>query len=202
MAPFDASAPTAPVPAELGPELEPGERLLWSGRPAGGVRLQGSDAAVSVFALLWCAVAGGWWGSASEDDDGGLAWVALVPVTLIGLYLLVGRFLHDAWRRGRTLHAVTSRRILTIVAAPRRIVAAFPLAGLPEPALLAHRSGLGTITFPSQPDLHPPFEDSDRPPGPSPAAGPRLAFLPDAPRALEAIRAARQAAAPTARSSP
>jgi hypothetical protein len=195
MAPFDVSAPAAPVPAELGAELEPGERLLWSGRPAGGVRLQGSDAAVSVFALLWCAIAAGWWGSASEVDEGGLAALALVPVTLVGLYLLVGRFFHDAWRRSRTLHAVTSRRILTVVAAPRRTVSAFPLAALPEPSLVAHRSGLGTITFPSQPDPHLPFEDSDQPPVTAPAAGPRLAFLPDAPRALEAICAARRLAA-------
>jgi hypothetical protein len=114
---------------------------------------------------------------------------------LVGLYLLLGRFFHDAWRRGRTLHAVTSRRILTVVGAGRRAVTSTPLASLAEPVLREGRSGLGTITFPASPPPPTPFEDTEHPAGLVPSSEPRLALLPDARRALQAIQAARSEAA-------
>lgn len=37
----------------LSAELGPGERLVWSGKPRGGIRLRAQDAFLIPFSLLW-----------------------------------------------------------------------------------------------------------------------------------------------------
>ena len=94
--------------------LLPGERLLWAGRPPRGVRLSAADAFIIPFSLLWSGFAvfwtlGAWWGGAP-----GLFVAFGFPFVAVGLYLIFGRFFHDAWRRGRTLYAVSSQRVLVL----------------------------------------------------------------------------------------
>ena len=95
-------------------ELAPGERLLWSGRPRGGIQLDRSDAAliplslvVGGFALIAVAA------TATPDFS-----VRSVPATLVivvlALYMLVGRFLIDARSRSTTAYGLTDRRALII----------------------------------------------------------------------------------------
>jgi hypothetical protein len=46
--------------SEIQPELSPGERLLWSGQPRGGIHLRAADAYVIPFSILWCGFAIFW----------------------------------------------------------------------------------------------------------------------------------------------
>lgn len=39
--------------AELQPELLPDEKLLWSGKPAGGIKLRAGDALLIPFSIFW-----------------------------------------------------------------------------------------------------------------------------------------------------
>lgn len=43
-----------PVPPEVASELGGGERLLWSGQPLPGLRLQRADLLLVPFSLFWC----------------------------------------------------------------------------------------------------------------------------------------------------
>jgi hypothetical protein len=104
-------------------ELQPGERLLWSGKPDSRRWLYPQDAILIPFSVMW----GGFWIfweatalSSSTARDSVIFPLWGIPFVLIGLYLMVGRFFTRRWTRRRTLYAVTDRRVTAIRPAWRR----------------------------------------------------------------------------------
>jgi hypothetical protein len=61
-----------------------------------------------------------------------------------GIYVLIGRFFQDAWRRGRLVYGLTSKRILIV--APSRQTS-LDLAGIGEMQLQQKSNGTGSIVF-------------------------------------------------------
>jgi hypothetical protein len=104
---------TEPPPA-LAARLEPGERLLWWGRPCPTIALQRRDLLLVPLAVAWLGLVLYWQGAAALQDwtlNRSLdALMVGLPLFLIGLYMLAGRFLAEAWLRRRTVYAVTARR--------------------------------------------------------------------------------------------
>jgi hypothetical protein len=94
--------------AELDAELEPGERVLWTGVPAPG-RLVLRALALVAFPLLWNSFALLLvYGAAKE---GGLLCLCAVPFLVVGLPLFQAPI--DAFRAiGTTFYAVTDRRAI------------------------------------------------------------------------------------------
>jgi hypothetical protein len=125
-------------------DLESGEQLLWMGRPASGFRLRGEDAVLIPFSLLWGGFAIFW--EASVVQRGQPGWFALwgIPFVLMGLHLIVGRFVLDAVRRARTLYAVSDRRVVVLSGLWTREVKSVWLRTLPEITVREGRR-LGTI---------------------------------------------------------
>ena len=70
-----------------------------------------------------------------------------IPFVLIGLYLMVGRFLADAWLRSRMVYALTNRRVLFLRHAPWPSFKALSLSRLPDVMLDEGSNGRGTIRF-------------------------------------------------------
>src|SRR5262245_50192333 len=99
-------------------QLDAGERLLWSGAPARGFRLQGSGALFVPFSLLWGAFAIVWQLIAVYSDVPLLFTLWGVPFVLFALYLIVGRFFWDSRRRAATAYAVTDRRVILVTEFP------------------------------------------------------------------------------------
>jgi hypothetical protein len=128
-------------------ELSRGEHLVWSGKPRQGIVLRGADALMIPFSFLWGGFAVFW--EVSVLASGGPTFFALfgVPFVLMGLYITVGRFFYDAWRRGRTLYGVTSERIIIATGGISPSFKSLNVRTLTDVTLDAKSSGSGTITF-------------------------------------------------------
>jgi hypothetical protein len=127
--------------------LSPGERVLWMGQPIGGLRFTASDVFLVPFSLLWGAFAVFWELRVMRSDAplGFRLWS--IPFVLVGLYLIVGRFFYDAWRRSRTLYALTNQRAIIIDGEVHQRLGSLALGSLPEISIKDERAGRGTMTF-------------------------------------------------------
>jgi hypothetical protein len=70
-----------------------------------------------------------------------------VPFVLIGAYVVVGRFLLDAWIRRGMYYAVTDKRILILRSPPFSKFSAISLDQVPDADLSESANGRGTIRF-------------------------------------------------------
>jgi Bacterial PH domain len=131
----------------LRPELAHGERLLWSGRPARGVRFRAGDLFLVPFSLLWGGFAIFW--ESTVLAKGAPLFFALwgVPFVLVGLYLIIGRFFVDAYQRARTTYGVTDQRVIIISGLVSRAVQSLALRNLGDISLRERADRSGSITF-------------------------------------------------------
>jgi hypothetical protein len=132
---------------DLTDRLLTGERTLWSGRPAQGLLLTGRDAFLIPFSFLWGGFAVFWESTVLTQPNTGYFGLWGIPFVLVALYLIVGRFLLDAWMRAGTLYAVTNRRILISRSGPFAKFTALSLDRLPDASISENAGGRGTIRF-------------------------------------------------------
>src|SRR5262249_27935339 len=114
VAPGDANRLTAAPPAPLVGALERGEKLIWWDRPKRGLVLRTIDAFLVPFSLVWMSIV---LTSVAAILTKGASFAEsiITPFFLaIGVYLVIGRLLHDAWRRQRTVYGLTGKRILFV----------------------------------------------------------------------------------------
>jgi hypothetical protein len=125
-----------------------GERILWSGRPAQGLLFTGRDVFLIPFSLMWGGFAVFWESTVlTTQKTPGFFGLWGIPFVLIGLYLIAGRFLLDAWVRGGMVYAVTNKRILISRSGPFSKFTALSLDRLPDASLSESSGGRGTIRF-------------------------------------------------------
>ena len=128
-------------------ELRPGETLLWSGSPRRGLMLVPGDLAMIPFSLMWGGFAFFWEAMVVRVNAPLVMRLWGVPFVLIGVYLIVGRFFFDAWRRGRTRYGVTNSRVLIVENAFGKRVTSLDRRTLGETTLAENSDGSGTIVF-------------------------------------------------------
>lgn len=185
--------------------LDPGERLLWSGQPKQGLRLQASDAIMIPFSLMWGGFAIFWEASVlglvttnhryvshinEPPPQGPPLFMAIwgIPLVLIGLYMIVGRFFFDAATRGKTWYGVTDQRLLIVKTFFTRSVASFDYTQLPALNLTERGDHSGDITFGAPIPSDYAVRSNRRP------VIPGFYLLPDARRIYDVIRGAQQQA--------
>ncbi len=178
---------------KLRPQLSASERLLWSGRPAQGLRLRANDALMIPFSLLWCGFAIFWEYSALQiPDNNPTAFIFPIwgiPFVCIGLYLVVGRFFWESYVRGHTYYALTGQRALIVTDVWGNKVKSLPLSSMAEVTLSQRADGSGTITLGNVPGYMG-FTFGGRG-GSGRPLPPAFEFIPDAQRVYGLIRDAQ-----------
>jgi hypothetical protein len=129
-----------------------GERILWSGQPKQGLALSGRDTFLIPFSLMWGGFAIFWnaivWLAPFDTNAAGTHdWLFKLwglPFLIAGLYLIGGRFFHDARIRKKLFYAVTDQRILVLRG---RKITSLDIKRLPRLELSEHRDGTGSLAF-------------------------------------------------------
>ena len=141
-----------PVRAEqiaLG-QLNPGERLLWSGSPAPGAAAV-SGVPVTLFGIMFIGFAVTWIsGAISATGQAAGAWSLFplfgVPGLLIGVALLLGPLWY-AIAAAHTVYAVTEGRALIITGSRARTVRSYTSADVDEVVRVERPDGSGSVFF-------------------------------------------------------
>src|SRR6185436_3407043 len=132
---------------EIARYLEAGERVLWVGQPARGIRFRPGDIFMIPFSLMW----GGFFifieFEAFRSQHSVFLQLFLSPFVVVGVYIIAGRFASDAWRRAHTSYAVTDRRVLIVTGPRSRSVSSLVLRTLPVITLAERRDGSGDVVF-------------------------------------------------------
>lgn len=125
--------------------LEKGESLLWTGKPPTGLVLRPSDVFLIPFSLVWCGFAIFWVFTAAQG--GGYFALFGVPFVLIGLVMVVGRFIIDAKQREHTCYGLTESRVLIVSGIFSKNIKSLNVRTLSDIELNEKSDGSGTITF-------------------------------------------------------
>jgi hypothetical protein len=183
---------TQQVPVELERELSGTERLLWWGRPLAGMRLRGSDVVGIPFSLMWGGFAIFWEAMAIRSGAPFFFKLWGIPFVAVGLYLIAGRFLYDAWRRSRTAYAVTNERVILQSGGVRPSVLSLRLATIPALSLTEGRGGVGTISFGGGAGIASFLGGMQGWPGAAKYVGPQFDLVPNVRSVYETIQAAQR----------
>ncbi len=138
-------------------QLLDGEEILWTGRPDPSVNFDRRDLALVPFSIAWAgfaifATAGFVSGYVESVKSGGqegsfLFLVLGAMFSLLGLYLLAGRFLNKRWNKLRLYYALTDLRVLILKTGTTPTVTALPWDKVPVIGKAQGFGGTGTVTF-------------------------------------------------------
>ncbi len=173
---------------------EPGESIIWSGKPKQGLLLRRSDLFMIPFSLLWGGFAIFWEMSVLQTDAPGFFALWGIPFVLVGLYMIVGRFFIEARQRARTVYGLTNRRVIIISGLLSKTTISIPLATLSEITMSEHKDNRGSITF-GRPNPFAAFSSGMNWPGMGNNASPVFELIEDAKSVHAKLLHAQRAAA-------
>jgi hypothetical protein len=127
--------------------LSQDEPLLWSAQPRGGIAFRLEDIYLIPFSLLWGGFAIFWEWMATSGGAPFFFRLWGVPFVAIGLYMIVGRFIYDAWLRSNTYYGLTTERALIVRRTLGDSVRSIELKTLGDVTLSVGGDRSGTITL-------------------------------------------------------
>jgi hypothetical protein len=137
-----------PAEAALQRELEPNERLTWSGQPLQGLTFRQGDLFLVPFSVLWGGIAFySAYTAVFVRNAPPFAMIWSIPFVLIGVYLTIGRFFFDSYQRRWTFYGLTNQRVLILSEVWTREVKSIDLRKLNEISLTERSDGSGNILF-------------------------------------------------------
>jgi hypothetical protein len=186
---MEQADPSAPLREQLGP----GEHLLWTGRPQRGIRFGAGDLFMVPLGLLWGGFAIYWEWSVIQSRAPLLLRLWGIPFVAIGLYLIAGRFLWDAYQRRHTHYGVTNERVLVVTTGLRSRVRSRDLRTLGEMTPSSGADGPGSRALGTTPGGVPRWLAASGWPGLG-SALPGFESIEELRRVQDVIRQAQQAA--------
>ncbi len=90
--------------------IGPGDRVLWKGRPEKGVTMRPDELVTIPFGIFFTLFALFWISMAMQA--GGMFALFGVPFVLVGLYMVVGRFIINEHMKKNTAYVITDKAII------------------------------------------------------------------------------------------
>ena len=129
---------------ELDGYLEPGERLLWTGKPIQGLIFRIADIFLIPFSLLWAG--GAFFGAITTLREGVYFFsLFLIPFVCMGIYITIGRFIHDIQSRKHTIYGITEERVLIRSGIFKTKIKSLSIRNLPSISVTHEKDGRGSI---------------------------------------------------------
>jgi hypothetical protein len=139
--------------SEIRPELAPGERVFWAGRPNTRTALRDGGPIQMPYPKAWGAFTIVWewvviWSWVSKKSLGAI-FVIPFGIMLIGMAedLVWGRFRRALRTKKATYYAVTDRRVMVIQNWRQRKVASSEISSLPALIVEKKSGDMGTLRF-------------------------------------------------------
>ena len=124
--------------------LQPGENLLWTGKPE-KIRLLGKeDVFLIPFSLFWCGFLAYMISMVWRSDSPGILRLFFIPFILAGLWVLVGRFIPKLLSAKNERYALTSQRVII---QKGKTTKSLELGNLPSMSMVQRSDGSGDIRF-------------------------------------------------------
>ena len=120
------------------------ETIQWRGKPEKLRLLESRDAYLIPFSLLWSGFAIYWEYIVFTMGAPLMFKIFGIPFVLLGLYMIIGRFLHKAFLLRRTSYVITDSRILRN---QNGRIDNLQKRSLPEMQVTIYSDGSGTIRF-------------------------------------------------------
>ena len=127
-------------------ELNPGEELIWSGRPRQGLMLRPSDKDPQLFIIFMLSMLAIFIGIGLQTGENDLAYGG-IPFLIAGVYFAVCRMILDAANRKCTYYFLTSRRVIITKTVRAKSTNVINLDLLDEIDIVNNPDGSGTIYF-------------------------------------------------------
>ncbi|WP_374382523.1 hypothetical protein [Dongia sp.] len=127
--------------------LLPGEKLLWQGQPAPGLRFEAKDALLSLFGCFFFGFSLFWEYQAYNMGAPVSFQIFGLPFIAVGAYLVILRYFWEAYERGKTTYVLTDKRAIISIDGLRRRQNTVTLASVDELTFEEKSSDLGTIVF-------------------------------------------------------
>lgn len=130
------------------------ETLLWTGKPKRGIVFRDGEIIIIPFSLLWGGFMIYFGTRLIASNTPKFLFLIAIPLLLIGLYAIIGRFIVDITKRSRTYYGFTENRILIRSGIFFRKIKSVNIKMLLDIELIERSNGRGTIYLnPSPNDL-------------------------------------------------
>jgi hypothetical protein len=166
--------------------LQPGESLLWVGRPPGRILFRKSDIFLVPFGLVWGGFAFFWEYSAYASGAPTLFLLIGGFFVVMGVHLTLGRFLVDMLQRRKTVYGLTTGRVLFLSGIFSQTLKSFDLKTITDVSLDEKADRCGTLTF-GRPNSAGVFSNASWP-GAAEVSSPAFEMIDNASDVLEMIR--------------